>query len=644
MVKELNMVIQSIDKQISEFLKDSKSINTSDLGGIDYLLINIESIYSSRFLPEILKSIINEIEKTSDSERSKCKNILLTSLRFCNDEFSIKEVIHIIETGASSILKIEDSCFLIYLEESKNIDKNSTVRSWFLEAAFRSSLNDKSRRFKLISSLIDISVEDCNEYLRHVSKILGLSYSSWQEEELISKLEEIKDFNKGSDEVWFELGMCYLLNALNSETKEEALQNFILAKDHFKKAVELNSERPDGEAYEACISILLSLGDSQIKIDRNEKLDKITRAITIYNVWHVSENDSIWVSARNTEITNWYILIDKLDKLLIHLAEPSWFEPKIVIEKYLLNIYTASRTILKRNHLGGLEKIIQPKVQNSLNNEANQLFLLDKWITLQDASELGEIGKKLKQEINLAKFKISDTLPNSISTIAELPNEKQSEFQKFVTNHKNDNTNDVSIHIENIFNNSVPIFSNISDYENEEIKRGFNILFYSSLLFLKSRMDSSKTNFKELSYLFEQKSKPLESELQKDYYQFMLSALLHGNTSVEKSDVASGRVDVHFSYAKFNISAEIKRDWEDCDFDALKTKYLGQASEYSNTDAKLGFLIVLDLTPKPNGVKSIETNVKVEIVEKENDPIKRAIVVIVLPGMRKTPSAIKIKE
>ena len=327
-----------------------------------------------------------------------------------------------------------------------------------------------------------------------------------------------------------------------------------------------------------------------------------------------------------------------------HLAEPSWFEPIIVIEKYLLNIYTASRTILKRSHSGGLEKIIQPIVQNSLNNEANQLFLLDKWLTLQEDSELGEIGKKLKNEINLAKLNISDTLPNSISTIIELPKEQQSAFQKFVANHKNDNTNDVSIHIENIFNTSVPIFSNISDYENEEIKMGFNVLFYNSLQFLKSRMDSSKTNFKDLRYLFEQTSKPLESELQKDYYQFMVSALFHGTTSVEKSDVASGRVDVYFSFGKFNISAEIKRDWDDCSFDTLKTKYLGQASEYSNTDAKLGFLIVLDLTPKPNGVKSIESSVKIEIVEKENDPIKRAIVVLVVPGMRKTPSKIKIKE
>ena len=54
--------------------------------------------------------------------------------------------------------------------------------------------------------------------------------------------------------------------------------------------------------------------------------------------------------------------------------------------------------------------------------------------------------------------------------------------------------------------------------------------------------------------------------------------------------------------------------------------------------------MVLDLTDKSSGMRSIESNVKVEIVKKDNDPIERAIVVIVVPGNRKTPSKIKIKE
>lgn len=480
--------------------------------------------------------------------------------------------------------------------------------------------------------------------MKHVSKILGLAYSSWQEEELIAKLEEIKSFEKGLDEVWFELGMSYLLIALNSETNKEAILNFTLSKNHFKKAIELNCERPDAIAYEASISILISLNGSTSNIYISEKLNKITKAVMIYDIWHKSDNESIWMSARNTEMANWCILINKLNKLLIHLTEPCWFEPKIVIEKYLLNIYTASRTILKRNQLGGLEKIIQPQIVDSLRNEENQLFLLDQWVSIQGESELGKIGKDLKQEITFYKSKFHQGLFNTIPSIAKLSITKQSEFEKFVLNYKNQNTNSISIQIEQIFNQSISSLSTIPDFNNEEVKMGFNELLYLSLQFLISRMDGTKLNHKDFSYLFEQKTKPLEIELQKDYHQYMNSTLFHGNTTVEKNDIAGGRVDVYFSFGKFNISAEIKRDLDDCSFDAIRKKYLGQAAEYSNTDVKLGFLLVLDLTPKPNGIKSIESSVKVEIVEKENDPIERAVVVIVVPGMRKTPSKLKIKR
>ena len=636
------MELNPIDKLIFDSLQNHETITLSGFGGIDYLNNNLETVHSSRFLPEILKSIITEFPEFTESEKIKFENILLTSLRFCNDVFSIQEILRLLESNDSSSHKIKDYYFLIYLEESKNLNKNSIVRSRLLEAAFLHSLNDRSKRFKLISNLIEVSVEDNNEYLRHVSKILGLCYSNWQEEELLKKLEEIKDFNKGSDEVWFELGMCYILNALNSDTKEDAFRNFILAKDHFQKSIELNSERPDGEAYEACISILLSLKNSEFKIDRDVKLKNITRAITIYNAWHLSKNDSIWMSARNIEIANWYILVDKLDYLLNQLKEPVWLEPLVVIENYLLNIYTASRTILKRGHSGGLDKIVQPIIQNSLNNEANQLMVLEKWLSLKKDSELGEIGKKIKEDINFAKSKFSNSYP--ISSLLKLSSEKQNEFDRFVSDYKDYNTNNIPIHIENIFNKCIPKLSIVSDFKNDTIQMPFKILLFHSIQFLKLRMDGSKTNHKNFSYSFEQDKRPLESELQKDYYQYMQTALFQGNTTIEKSDIASGRVDVYFSFDKFNISAEIKRDWDDCSFDSLKTKYLGQASEYSNTDAKLGFLIVLDLTPKSNGVKSIESSVKIEIVEKEDDPIKRAIVVIVVPGMRKTPSSIKIKQ
>jgi len=109
---------------------------------------------------------------------------------------------------------------------------------------------------------------------------------------------------------------------------------------------------------------------------------------------------------------------------------------------------------------------------------------------------------------------------------------------------------------------------------------------------------------------------------------------------MEKDDVAGGRADVFFSFGSIQFVTEVKRDWNDCSFEAIRKKYLGQASEYQNTNAKLGFLLVLDLTKK-NGIGSIEEHVKVEKIN-SNNLYNRAVVVIRVPGRRKKPSEIKI--
>lgn len=202
----------------------------------------------------------------------------------------------------------------------------------------------------------------------------------------------------------------------------------------------------------------------------------------------------------------------------------------------------------------------------------------------------------------------------------------------------------MELKIEQIFNKCASELIRNDDYKNNMVSFAFNSLLFHSLKFLLLRMNVSKENFKGLNYLFEQDDLPYEYELQNDYFQFMYSNLVDCSTSIEKRDIGSGRVDVYFSFERFNFSVEIKRDWNDCSFEAIRNNYLGQAAEYSNTDIKIGFLLVLDLTKKNSGIKSIEDSVKVEFIKKNVYSDERAIVVLVVPGMRKKPNQVSISE
>lgn len=638
------MDCHQIENKLIIALEHDNTLTLADLGGIDSLYCNLSNITYSRFLPEFISILLTEIDELKKEDKKKAEVLIIYALENCNDEFNIQAILKMFEYKLESQPKLCDSIYPVFITQSKNTENKSFNRGCFLESAFRIALKDKRKRFELLSHLIDVAVNDCNEYLKYSSKIIGLSYSIWQENELFEKLEEIKQVGKGDDEVWFELGMCHLLKALNSQTQESAISSFIKAKKHFKKSIVFGSERSDAEAYYTIITILLSVNDPDFEKNLNTSIKKLNKAVTIHSSWHSSEEDNLWMTARNTEIMNWFILINKLEKLFKCFSEPCWYEPIVVIESYLLNIFTASRTILLRDELGGLEKIFQPKIKDKLMKKPSQLYQLDQWLKLQKNSDLGEIGNNLKREIESNKLQLFQDLEELIPSFKELSPNKLTDFHRFILNYRCQQTNDVKICVERIFNNCTKILTTIEDYKIEKVKLFFQNILYLSIKFLDSRMDGTKAHHDNLAYLFETLIKPHENELQEDYFGFMSGAFIDGTISVEKSDVASGRVDVNFSSNNFNITSEIKRDWQDCSFDAIRTKYLGQASEYSNTDVKLGFLFVLDLMPKPTGVRSIESCVKVEIVEKKNDPYKRGIVVFVVPGMRKTPSQIKLEQ
>lgn len=635
------MEIHIIEKTIIETLKKGKTLSISQFGNVGYLYEYIEVICNSKFSPELVTLLLKSLPSLNRINRAKAEEIISETLNISNDEFVVQSLISALDNNIASFYELDETCFDCFLKQSANSTKNPIVRAWLLEAAFRGSLRKKSRRFKLLALLIDISTIDDNIYLTYASNILGLSYSIWQEKELKEKLIDIKNAERGNDEVYFELGMCYLLDALESPSEELAFSNFVIAKEYFQETILIGKTRPDAEAYEIIISILLSLRDKIPTINLKESIAKVKKALTIYNAWQNTYKRNDWINARHTEIANWYLLIDKLENLFGHLNEPTWFEPKVVIETYLLNIYTASRSILKRDKLGGLEKIIQPKIQASLIQKSNNLYAFEKWLKSQKNEELGIIGEDLKREIESSKEGVKRLIFNVIPSTQKLEKQDLSRLEIFIANYKAHQSNEISPKVEEIFEECAKVLGSNKDYQKEEISFFFNILLFLSLRFLESRMDATRLNFPNLKYLFKQKFKPKEDLLQDDYHNFIKGNLFDGNISLEKSDVASGRVDVYFTKGNLNLSAEIKRDWTDCSFEALRKNYMGQAAEYSNTGIKLGFLIVLDLTPKPNGIRSIESNVKVEVVIKKGDPIERHIVVIVVPGMKETPSKIK---
>jgi len=635
------MSLHPTEEMLIQALEQGNIVTLNQLGGLSALEKAKHTLALSPFISDLFSIILKDLDNL-ENDKELAESFILFCLEKIEDELSIQTVINCLELYRPFSKKFEDSCFKILLSEAQNNQKSALTRSWYLEASFRLAIhNAPARRLKLLSYLVDLPLEDESEYLRHAAKIIGLAYTFWKENDLIPILEQLTENELGADEAFFELGFVSLANALETESADEAKNKFNQAYQYFENSLKNSEDRCDAEIFRSAIGILLSFEKNEPQKDYQFNLERLKEAIVIYPAWHQSDAGEIWVNARNIELINWQTLAIKLEALSGYLVEPSWFEPIVVIEQALLIIYTASRTIFKRNKFGGLETVIQPNIRANLIHHRGQIYALEKWLEQNPSEELREIGDNLRTQLNTtyeeSLGKESGAAINNPSMLA--PNRKQELLKQMLDDISSFQSSDVSPVLESILSDCIISLKKIDHYKQEPVRKFFSSVLFYTLRFLESRMNMTKGNNSRLKYLFE--SKPKENELQIDYHDFVQGNLAVGDVRVEVSDVSSGRADVYFSFNSIHFVVEVKREINNCSFEALSQKYIAQASEYQNTNVKLGFLLVLDLTEERlHGAGSIEDHVKVEIIESEHSIIKRAVVIVRVPGRRKTPSSL----
>jgi hypothetical protein len=210
-----------------------------------------------------------------------------------------------------------------------------------------------------------------------------------------------------------------------------------------------------------------------------------------------------------------------------------------------------------------------------------------------------------------------------------------------------------------------------ADYADERIAQVVDAVLLNLFLFLELCMNMTKGNDREVGYLFAQderkprakkeagKATPaasgqdqknqeqngrqrdqFEKDLQMHCYRFLRAGGL--NAKVEVSDVTGGRADIQVTAGKVELVIEVKREDQDATFPALQAAYAAQATEYSNTNARIGFLLVLDRTRTDGTAGDIQEKVKVTTVTKAGDTVPRTLVMISVPAKRKRPSELKL--
>jgi hypothetical protein len=174
------------------------------------------------------------------------------------------------------------------------------------------------------------------------------------------------------------------------------------------------------------------------------------------------------------------------------------------------------------------------------------------------------------------------------------------------------------------------------------VRHAYDAVVEETVTFLATRHDMQHSA--NVDYLKPTTPPAREVRLQDDFADWLRRGKLAGHVDVEVPNVATGRVDIKLGFGAIRFYVEVKRELRDASRDTLERSYLAQAADYSGTSAALGILLVLDLTSHPAGVRHLSECAWVTRHRPAGSDVDRYVLVGVVVGNRRAPSAYSRKR
>ncbi|KVD82711.1 hypothetical protein WS63_30330 [Burkholderia stagnalis] len=625
-----------------------------DIGGIDALAPAVHDIGASPVMPEILGPFLDSWKTAQAGRRSAYLAILQDLLSAATIDFVLTESTDILDQHRPLPENGDELCFNIFLSKAV-ADKGELpgqARGAALDGAFRWAVSNRRWQYRLLDALLGVSAADDPSFLKYAAKVIGVAFSHWRENDLVSVLLNLAEQDDVRGEATFELGMATLVVALENagcDTNTEVLQQ---AKSWFEASANATEYNPAASLYGECLTLVLAFYAGAPSGELQEIGNRVKQDAFGLNAWVGGRDSPSWLGSRYAESVCWSVLASKVTGLAHHLDEPSWWQPAVVIEEALLTVYSAGRSILRRSHQGAIEELLRPRIQHAVATQAGQLHVLQAWLRqnadsawASDATALVDEVKailghgKPRQNPSEAASETEDALAAAISR-SSIPGEQK----RFLSIALSDV---VTLLFRNLTAAEVQIIeqccqavSEHPDYGNNENGRVlFNAAIAWLVRFVYHRMEVTRRDDPGGSYLFERDdgSLPHEDELQEDFFRWLTTNA--AGSDLEPTNLGSGRADIRMKSGPERLVIEVKREEKDASFDALATSYAAQTTDYQNVSIRLGVLLVLDLaTPNRQGTPHLTSLFSVTKIQRPNENEPRLVLIVKVPGRRRAPS------
>lgn len=641
-----------IEAELIEIVKSGRDWQLEDLGGIRKLAPVARSLGSTPMMPELLHPLVLAWSNAKAADRDAHKGVLHDLLEVATTDFVLIEAVDILEHHRPLPDDGDECCFMLFLAKAATNDHSLSglSRGAALDGAFRWAGDNRRWQLRLLDFFLGLTLGDDTEFLRRAAKIAGVAFSHWRDKELVEVLRKLVQLEVVQHEAAFELGMAALAEAMDRVDSNASATAFREARDWLGKSDQVSEHSPEASLYLDSLDLLLSFNSGATNASLDTMSARVQQHAFELHAWSGGSGPP-WLGARQTEAACWSALASAVAGLAGSLDEPSWWEPATVLEEGLLSVYSAGRSILRRDQHGGVEAMVRPRIRTSVATQAGQAYQVRTWLQQNATHEWAEEARDLIAQIdafverpsgpeNPLEAASERTSLAAIIARSNIPEEQRNVLFGVVASA-------MSLQLDNLTGAEVDVIERCcnearkhTDYStNTNGARLFDTVLLWVVRFIFSRLELTKRDDATGAYLFERDdgSLPHEDELQQDFFRWV--ATNAAGSDLESTNIASGRADIRLRSGPERLVVEVKREEKDCSFDALLRSYAAQTTDYQNVSIRLGVLLVLDLaTPNREGTPHLTSLFEMRHVHRCNESQSRLILIVKVPGRRKRPS------
>ena len=641
-----------IEAELIEIVKSGRDWQLEDLGGITKLAPMARSLGGTPMMPELLHPLVLGWNDANAADRDTYKGILHDLLEVATTDFVILEAVDILEHHRPLPDDGDECCFMLFLAKAATGDHSLSglTRGAALDGAFRWAGENRRWQLRLLDFFLGLALGDDTDFLRRAAKIAGVAFSHWRDKELVEVLRKLAQLEAVRPEAAFELGMAALAEAMDRAESNAAVPAFRDARDWFVESDGVSEYRPEANLYLDGLDLLLSFHNGAASASLDIVSARVQQHAFELHAWSGGSGPP-WLGARQTEAACWSALASAVAGLAGSLDEPSWWEPAAVIEEGLLSVYSAGRSILRRDQHGGVEAMVRPRIRASVATQAGQAHQVRRWLQQNATHEWAAEARDLIAQIDsfteqsgspANPFEVANERTPLAAIIAGsgIPEEQKNVLFGVVANA-------MTLQLSNMTSAEAAVIERCCNEAQRHPDYSENIngacLFDTVLLwlvrFVFNRLELTKGDDPTGAYLFERGdgSLPHEDELQQDFFRWVATYV--AGSDLEPTNIASGRADIRLKSGSERLVVEVKREEKDCSFDALFNLYAAQTADYQNVSIRLGVLLVLDLaTPNREGTPHLTSLFEIRRVCRVGEDQSRLILIVKIPGRRKRPS------